>query len=345
MKLVREIRDRLGGLVFRRWELLRLPWFSVFLHGMYDRRGDRDAHCHDHPWSFWNLVLWGGYDEVVHDTRRHWFRRRGLLTLGRMPASGRFHRILRLRGDRSYSLVVAGRSTRLWGYWTQDGWVDNVTYRLRKNAGTLADHGHALKVYGLTGGIATGKSGVAEVFMDKGIPVVDADVLARIVVWPGKPAYEEIVREFGPQILRATHDHGNRHIDRRKLGAIVFADPAKRKRLEEITHPHIRDALARELRHQRAAGHRVVVYDAALLVETGGYRAMEGLVVTACPREEQLRRLMGRDKLTRQQAEARLAAQISPERREFLADWVVDTGGTRERTRAQVEKIAEEMLS
>jgi len=137
MKIIREIRDQSGKLIFRRWELLRTPWFSVFLHGMYAREGDQDLHCHDHPWSFFSMVLWGGYFEVQHNTAEQWFRTRGIGSMAFQKASGQCHRILGLLGAKSYSLVVAGRRTRAWGYWTQDGWVDNVTYRKRKRAGLL----------------------------------------------------------------------------------------------------------------------------------------------------------------------------------------------------------------
>ena len=137
MKLIREIKDRTGKLVFRRWVLFRTPWFSVFLHGMYDRRGDQDLHCHDHPWSFWSMILWGGYFEVVHDTVEHTYRVRRPLSMGRMPARGRYHRILQLNRDRSYSIVVASRKTQPWGYWTQDGWIENQQYRQLKRDGKL----------------------------------------------------------------------------------------------------------------------------------------------------------------------------------------------------------------
>lgn len=137
MKLIREIKDRAGKTVFKRWLLLRTPWFSVFIHGMYDRAGDRDAHCHDHPWNFWSLILWGGYFEVVHDTRDHHYGVRGPGNLQYMPAKGIYHRILELNRSRSYSLVVASRKTQPWGYWTQDGWIENQQYRQLKRDGKL----------------------------------------------------------------------------------------------------------------------------------------------------------------------------------------------------------------
>jgi hypothetical protein len=140
MKLIREIKDRSGRLVFRRWSVLRLPWFSVFLHGMYAPEGDQDKHCHDHPWSFWTLVLWGGYREVVHDTKTHSYHVRRPGSLRFMPARGVYHRILELVKERSYSLVFASRQTQPWGYWTQNGWIENSRYRTLKASGALPLH-------------------------------------------------------------------------------------------------------------------------------------------------------------------------------------------------------------
>jgi hypothetical protein len=142
--LIREIRDGAGALVFRRWELLRTRWGSIFLHGMYEPEGDKDEHCHDHPWSFVSLVLWGGYFEVSHDTKTFTHRvwRPGSIRFQR--AQGAFHRILALNGPKSFSLVLAATSRRLWGYWTQEGWIDNVSYRNRKHEGTLPCHGYSM---------------------------------------------------------------------------------------------------------------------------------------------------------------------------------------------------------
>jgi hypothetical protein len=137
MRLIREIKDRTGKTVFKRWLLLRTPWFSIFIHGMYDRRGDQDAHCHDHPWNFWSLILWGGYFEVVHDTVNHHYGVRHPGSVQYMPARGIYHRVIELNRSRSYSLVVASRETVPWGYWTQDGWIENQQYRQLKRDGKL----------------------------------------------------------------------------------------------------------------------------------------------------------------------------------------------------------------
>ena len=121
---------------------------------------------------------------------------------------------------------------------------------------------------GLTGGIGSGKSTVSRMFCDLGCLIIDADLLAREVVEPGEPAYAKIVAEFGTQVLDAEGQ-----IDRKKLGAVVFGDPAKRKRLEEFTHPEIRQRQAAILAELITEGFEgIAIFDAALLVETGGDR-------------------------------------------------------------------------
>ena len=128
-----------------------------------------------------------------------------------------------------------------------------------------------VKLVGLTGGIGAGKSTVAGVLRAAGIPVIDADLLAREVVEPGRPAHAEIARAW-PQVLGP-----DGRVDRQQLGAIVFADPASQARLEAITHPRIRERVAAERAALDAAGQRLAVLEAALLVETGFYRQLDGL--------------------------------------------------------------------
>ncbi len=128
---------------------------------------------------------------------------------------------------------------------------------------------------GLTGGIATGKSAVSEMFRALGTVIIDADVLARDVVEPGHPALAEIARDFGPSVIAA-----DGRLDRRKLAAIVFADGDRRRRLEAITHPRIRELFDRrlsDLAEQRFRG--LVIFDAAVMIESGNYKNMDRLVV------------------------------------------------------------------
>jgi dephospho-CoA kinase len=178
-----------------------------------------------------------------------------------------------------------------------------------------------VRLVGLTGGIATGKSTFAAALRDLGVPVVDADQLARAVVAPGTPALDAIVREFGPGVRGP-----DGALDRKALGAIVFADPAARRRLEAITHPAIREAMVAETARLAAAGHDLAFYDAPLLFEVGLDRAMALVVVVDAPREAQLRRLGARDGLSRAEAEARLAAQLPAAEKAARADVVVENG-------------------
>lgn len=179
-----------------------------------------------------------------------------------------------------------------------------------------------MRVVGLTGGIATGKSTFAAALRARGVPVVDADVLAREVVAPGTPALAEIVRAFGVGVL----DPGGA-LDRRRLGALVFADAAARRRLEGITHPAIREAMARETARLATLGHDLVFYDAPLLFEVGLDAALDCVVVVWAPRDAQRARVVRRDRIAPAEADARLAAQLPVDEKARRADFVVDNAG------------------
>lgn len=194
---------------------------------------------------------------------------------------------------------------------------------------------------GLTGSIATGKSTVSRMFAHLGARVIDADLLAREVVMPGQPAYARIVEEFGPQVVQ---EDGS--LDRKALGALVFADAASLKRLEEITHPAI------GLRQQRIlsvldeeAFEGVVIWDAALLVEGGGVAKMDRVVVVYADPETERRRLMERDGLSDADARARVASQMPVAEKVKLADHVIDNSGTREETERQVGTVYGALLA
>ncbi|MCC6746278.1 MAG: dephospho-CoA kinase [Deltaproteobacteria bacterium] len=187
---------------------------------------------------------------------------------------------------------------------------------------------------GLTGGIAAGKTTVAEVFAELGAGVVDADRLAREVTAPGAPALVEIVRVFGHEVLGADGS-----LDRAALGRRVFVDPAERAKLEAITHPAIAAASAARLEQLRDAGAPLLIYEAALLVETGRYRQMDRLVVVTATEEVRVARLMARNGFTRADALARLAAQLPEEEKVRVADYVVDNSGALAETRRQVEAV------
>jgi dephospho-CoA kinase len=176
-----------------------------------------------------------------------------------------------------------------------------------------------VRLVGLTGGIATGKSTFAAALRALGVPVVDADQLARAVVVKGAPALAEVAAAFGPGVLAP--DGG---LDRKALAAVVFADPAARRRLEAITHPAIRRAMEAETARLAAAGHDLAFYDAPLLFEVGLEPAMALVVVVFAPPDAQVARLMARDGLAPPEAEARLAAQLPVAEKAARADVVVD---------------------
>lgn len=195
-----------------------------------------------------------------------------------------------------------------------------------------------LKV-GLTGGIASGKSTVAEMFRARGCPVIDADPLAHSLMAPGQPAHREIAREFGQGVLAADGS-----VDRSRLAAIVFADRSKLARLNEIVHPRVIEACEVEFaRLAREQPNGVAMVEAALLVEAGYFRQLDKLIVTWCRSEQQLERLLAKGRLSRQQAEQRLAAQMHAEEKRRHADFVIDTSGTLESVSLQVEKVLEEL--
>jgi dephospho-CoA kinase len=191
-----------------------------------------------------------------------------------------------------------------------------------------------MRVVGLTGGIASGKSTVARMLADLGAKIVDADQVARQVVEPGEPAYDDIVAAFGKEILLQ-----DGQLDRKKLGAMVFADGEKRKRLNAITHPRIAAETQKRLMALGAAGERVAVYEAALLVENGVHRGMGGLIVVACSEMEQIQRIMRRDNLSQDEAVQRVRAQAPLSDKVAVATWVIDTNGPLEATKKQVEKV------
>ena len=195
-------------------------------------------------------------------------------------------------------------------------------------------HPGGLKVFGLTGGIGSGKSTVAQLFAARGVPVVDADALAREVVLPGTPAHADVAAAW-PEVIVA--DGGT--IDRKRLGDLIFADAAARVRLEAILHPRIAAAADARLAALAAEGHRLALYEATLLVESGRWRDFDGLVVVTASTETQTARAMARDGLSRAQAEARLRAQLPTEEKVRVATHVIDNDGTRAATEAQVEAL------
>ena len=189
-----------------------------------------------------------------------------------------------------------------------------------------------MKLVGLTGGIATGKSTVAEMFVDLGARLIDADLLARDVVQPGKPAWHEIVQSFGPQVLNR-----DQTINREALAEIVFNEPPARQKLNSITHPRIGKELMERVSRYRKEGAEIVIFDAALLLETPAVNWIKPVVVVTADEETRIKRLKQRNGLTREQALSRIRAQWPDEKRAALADYVIDNSGTRDELRGKVE--------
>jgi dephospho-CoA kinase len=194
-----------------------------------------------------------------------------------------------------------------------------------------------MKRVALTGGIATGKSHVRAEFERLGVPTIDADTLARDAVAPGSPALAAIIARFGRGVASE-----NGALDRRKLGAIAFSDPAARHDLEQIIHPIVRaqtDAWFASL----DAGQSFAVADIPLLYETGRESDFDEVVVTACAEETQLRRVMHRDSVSEQEARQRLAAQLPTAEKVSRADYVINTDGSFEETNRQVRSVFESL--
>jgi dephospho-CoA kinase len=193
-------------------------------------------------------------------------------------------------------------------------------------------------ILGLTGGIATGKSTVSAMLRERGIPVIDADLIAREVVEPGMPAYEAIVQHFGRDILLP-----NGQINRKQLGEIVFSDETERQKLNAIVHPEVRRVMREEAERAEREGADIVFMDIPLLFESKLQHMVDKIVVVYAPASMQLTRMMERDELDEEQAKKRLRAQFPIEQKKLDADYVIDNTGTREGTERQVEQLLAEL--
>lgn len=190
-------------------------------------------------------------------------------------------------------------------------------------------------VVGLTGGLASGKTTIAELFQSLGASVIDADQLARTVVEPGKPAWRDILREFGSRVLSP-----DRTINRQALAEIVFGSSRKLKVLQKIIHPRVAREQAKQAKmiHQRSP-HAVIIYDAALLLEAGAQKRMDHVIVVAIDRATQLARACRRDGLTQAQALRRIKQQMPLRHKLQYADTVLDGTWPRSRLRRAVRSL------
>jgi dephospho-CoA kinase len=188
---------------------------------------------------------------------------------------------------------------------------------------------------GLTGGIASGKSAVAAMLREMGFAVLDADSLAHKLIEPGQPAYDEVLQEFGQSVLAP----GGR-VDRAKVSAIVFNDRAKLKRLNAIVHPRVAEIVLHQFVEWQRSGMRDAAFvEAALLIESGIHKNLDGLVVAWCHPDQQLERLLTRG-LSEAEARRRIAAQLPVEEKLRLATEKIDCSGSLEETRRQVQALA-----
>ena len=197
-----------------------------------------------------------------------------------------------------------------------------------------------MKLVGLTGGIASGKSTVAEILKRQGAAIINADVLAREVVEPDRQAWTEIVNTFGTAVLQP-----DRALDRQKLRAIIFDDPDARKKLESIIHPQVRALAEQRIREHAAAGYAVIVYEVPLLFEGNLQEWLRPVILVACDVDTQRKRLQSRDNLSAVQAQKHIEAQMSLEEKRRLAAYVIENNGSLEDLERQVQAVLEKIKS
>lgn len=193
-----------------------------------------------------------------------------------------------------------------------------------------------MKLVGLTGGIASGKSTAAKILESIGAAVVNADTLAREAVEPGREAWQEIVAAFGSEILQS-----DRTLDRQKLRTLIFNNPDARRKLESIIHPRVRALAERRIAEHGAAGYAVVVYEVPLLFEGRLHEWLRPVILIACDIEIQIERLQQRDGLDRVQAQKHIEAQMNLEEKRRLADYVIENNGNLEDLKRQVKAVLE----
>ena len=195
-----------------------------------------------------------------------------------------------------------------------------------------------MKLVGLTGGIASGKSTVAKILESLGAAIVNADTLSREAVEPGREAWQEIVAAFGAEVLQP-----DQSLDRQKLRTIIFNNPSARRQLESIIHPRVRALAEQKIRDHAAAGYGVIVYEVPLLFEGNLHEWLHPVILVACDVKTQLQRLQQRDGLDRAQAQKHIDAQMSLAEKRRLADYVIENNGSLDELKRQVEAVLEKI--
>ena len=194
-------------------------------------------------------------------------------------------------------------------------------------------------VVGLTGGVASGKTTVSHLLQEEGACLIDADQIARDLVQPHTPTWKELIRAFGKEILEKDES-----IQRKRLAAVIFANPQQRSLLEGILHPQIDREIDRRLQEIREKDpEAIVVVDAALLVETGAYRRMDALIVVTATHGQQIERLRNRTGATEQEAEGIISSQMPLEEKVKVADFVVPNEGSLEETRRRTKQVLKKL--
>jgi len=194
-------------------------------------------------------------------------------------------------------------------------------------------------VIGLTGGVASGKTTVSEVLREEGATLIDADQIARELVQPQTPAWQEVVRAFGNEILDRDGS-----IHRQKLASLIFSNPRQRSLLNRILHPRIKEEIGRRLKGIRETDPQaIVVIDSPLLIETGRHRDMDKVIVVVCTEAQQIERLKRRNQLSEEQARAMLSSQMSLEEKTTVADYVIGNEGSPEETRQKARNVFKEL--
>ena len=191
-----------------------------------------------------------------------------------------------------------------------------------------------MKLVGLTGGIASGKSAVAKILQRLGAAVINADDLSREVVEPGRDAWKEIVDTFGAGVLQP-----DQTLDRQKLRTVIFNDLDGRKKLEAIIHPRVRALAEERIREHTVAGYSIIVYEVPLLFEGKLHEWLRPVILVACDLDTQRRRLQERDHLTQTEAQKHIDAQMSLAEKRRLADYVIENNGSLEELEQQVQVV------
>lgn len=198
-------------------------------------------------------------------------------------------------------------------------------------------------IIGLTGGIVGGKSTVASMFRDLGAKIVDVDKLGHSVILPHRPAWEKIIRLFGKDILR-----NDLTIERKKLGKIVFTNPTLLKKLNKITHPEIIKLIKREInlaKNKTNSQEKILIIDAALIYEAKIDKLMDKIIVVYINKDEQVKRLVKRNNLSKEETLQRIKSQMSMKEKVKIADYVIDNSNSLDETKKQVEKIWQSLVS